>query len=153
MSIWPSLSKSKMATPLPVVSRMYFLTSLPPVTLRAVRPASSAMSRKSTLMGGRLVWMLTGLAARVEVATPWKADTRTSTINRKIAVISLLGFGVFGIFGILRGVLRIFRGFPGSAVLDPHLDDLDIGVGELGLVERHLQVVLVGDGAVEDALE
>ena len=54
MSIRPSLSKSKMATPSPVVSRMYRFLSASPETFSAVKPASVAMSRKSIVGGAGL---------------------------------------------------------------------------------------------------
>src|SRR5437899_5658068 len=42
----PSLSKSRKATPVPVVSRMYLLVAVPPKTVRCVRPALEATSTK-----------------------------------------------------------------------------------------------------------
>src|SRR5579859_2512751 len=42
----PSLSSSKMATPVPVVSMMYFLVLTPPKTTGEARPAFSAISVK-----------------------------------------------------------------------------------------------------------
>src|SRR5215472_7391092 len=46
MSGQPSLSSSKIATPVPVVSMMYFFVSTPPKIVIALRPALSAMSTK-----------------------------------------------------------------------------------------------------------
>jgi len=45
-----------MATPVPVVSMMYFLVSRPPKTLVAVSPAFSAMSVKCASGGLELDW-------------------------------------------------------------------------------------------------
>ena len=42
----PSLSKSKNAAPLPVVSMMYFLAFSPPASVLTVSPAFSAMLTK-----------------------------------------------------------------------------------------------------------
>src|SRR5882762_1870994 len=48
-----------MATPVPVVSMMYFLVSTPPKTSIIVRPASFAMSIKYARgLGGRGFWLL-----------------------------------------------------------------------------------------------
>src|SRR5713101_8439927 len=80
-----------MATPVPVVSRMYFFAALAPDTFTAVSPACSATSRKSTVIRGRSVLILElGGGTRVAVAIPCQAwaglnTTKASTVVAMLA--------------------------------------------------------------------
>ena len=93
-----------MATPVPVVSMMYFLVSIPPKTFTAVSPAFSAMSLKFAMLGlGALFCVGAGVSVGVGVwERPVLLHKTIQPIEQKTqARIRALGFTTATYAGVL----------------------------------------------------